>query len=101
LSFDWIGSALMVVSCTSFLVGMSWGGNMYQWQSAAVLITMFGGLAGLIVTVSYERYSATNPFLRLTIFKTWSGILVSICTLLQGYLVSVLDADAGNPTYYG
>jgi len=92
LSVDWIGSALMLISSTSFLVGMSWGGNKYQWKSAAVLIPMFGGLAGLIVTVLYERYSATNPFLRLTIFKTWSGKLVSICTLLQGYLVSVLRA---------
>jgi len=87
-SVDWIGSALMVVSSTVFLVGMSWGGNEYKWRSAAVLAMMSGGLAGLIATVLYERYSARNPFLRLTIFGTWSGILVSICTLLQGYIVS-------------
>lgn len=78
----------MVVSSTAFLVGMSWGGNEYGWRSAAVLAMMFGGFAGMIVTVLYERYSARNPFLRLTIFGTWSGILVSICTLLQGYIVS-------------
>lgn len=78
----------MVVSSTILLVGMSWGGNKYEWRSAAVLVPILVGLAGLVLTVLYERHAATNPFLRLSVFQHWSGIVVSICTMLQGYLVS-------------
>lgn len=87
-SVDWLGSSLMVVSSTILLVGMSWGGNKYEWRSAAVLVPILVGLAGLVLTVLYERHAATNPFLRLSVFQHWSGIVVSICTMLQGYLVS-------------
>lgn len=78
----------MVASSTLFLIGMSWGGNTYPWRSAAVLVTMSAGLLGLVLTVLYERSIPKNPFLRLAIFETRSGILVSICTMIQGYLVS-------------
>ena len=78
----------MVVSSSLFLVGMSFGGNKYEWRSPAVLVSIFAGAAGLGLTVLYERHVATNPFLRLAIYQHWSGIVVLICTMLQGYLVS-------------
>jgi hypothetical protein len=87
-SVDWIGSILMVASSTSILVGLSWGGNKYQWRSPAVLIPIVVGLGGIVITVLYEKRYARNPFLRLSIFQHWSGIVVSICTIIQGYLVS-------------
>lgn len=87
-SVDWVGSILMIVCSTSFLVGLSWGGNQYQWQSPAVLIPIIIGLAGIVFTVFYEKRFARDPFLRLAIFQHWSGIVVSICTVVQGYLVS-------------
>jgi hypothetical protein len=87
-SVDWIGSILMVASSTSILVGLSWGGNKYQWRSPAVLIPIVVGLGGTVITVLYEKRYARNPFLRLSIFQHWSGIVVSICTIIQGYLVS-------------
>ena len=73
-SVDWLGSSLMVISSTTFLVGMSWGGNKYEWRSAAVLVPILVGLAGLVLTVLYERYAATNPFLRLSVFQHWSEL---------------------------
>ena len=85
---DWTGSLLMITSSTLFLVGLSWGGNKYPWQSPAVLVPIFVGLAGIVFTVMYEKRYAKNPFLRLAIYQHWSGIVVSICTIVQGYLVS-------------
>ncbi len=87
-SFDWIGSASMVVSSTLFLVGMSWGGNRYSWRSSAVLVPIVAGLEGMLLTFFFERHVAKNPFLRLSIFQHWSGIVVTLCTVIQGYLVS-------------
>lgn len=85
---DWTGSMLMIASSTSFLVGLSWGGNKYPWRSPAVLVPTIVGLAGIVLTVLYEKRYAKNPFLRLAIYQHWSGIVVSICTIIQGYLVS-------------
>jgi hypothetical protein len=85
---DWTGSTLMIASSTSFLVGLSWGGNKYPWRSPAVLVPTIVGLAGIVSTVFYEKRYAKNPFLRLAIYQHWSGIVVSICTIIQGYLVS-------------
>jgi hypothetical protein len=87
---DWTGSILMIASSTSFLVGLSWGGNKYPWRSSAVLVPTIVGLAGIVFTVLYEKRFAKNPFLRLAIYQHWSGIVVSICTIIQGYLVSPL-----------
>lgn len=87
----------MVASSTLFLIGMSWGGNTYPWRSAAVLVTTLAGLLGLVLTVLYERSIPKNPFLRLAIFETWSGILVSICTMIQGYLVSPPHSTSSFP----
>lgn len=87
-SVDWIGSTLMVASSTSFLVGLSWGGNKYEWRSSAVLVPIVAGLEGIVITVLYEKRYAKNPFLRLAVYQHWSGIVVSICTVIQGYLVS-------------
>lgn len=97
-SVDWTGSMLMVVCSTSFLVGLSWGGNQYRWYSPAVLVPIIAGMAGIVLTVFYEKRFARNPFLRLTIFQHWSGIVISICTIVQGYLVSADKYNASRAT---
>lgn len=93
-SVDWLGSGFMIVSLTSFLVGMSWGGNSFPWRSAAVLVPVFLGSVGLVLTVLYEKHiakdEAKNPFLRLGVFEHWSGVVISITTMLQGYTVGTL-----------
>jgi hypothetical protein len=87
-SIDWIGSILTIVSSTSFLVGVSWGGNQFRWDSAAVLVPILAGLGGVAFTVFYESSIAKNPFLRLSLFQHWSCKVAFLCTMLQGYLVS-------------
>lgn len=87
-SVDWLGSTLMIASSTSFLVGLSLGGNKYPWRDSAVLVPIVAGLIGIVVTIMYEQRYARTPFLRLAIYQHWSGIVVSICTILQGFIVS-------------
>ncbi|KAM0714524.1 hypothetical protein Q7P37_009820 [Cladosporium fusiforme] len=86
-NFDWIGSGLMVTSSTVFLIGMSWGGNQHPWVSAAVLVPIISALVIFTFTVWYERFRAKNPFLRISIFQHWSGVVASVCTLIQSFLL--------------
>jgi hypothetical protein len=81
-----MGSGLVVVSATLFLFGISLGGTQYAWRSAAVLVLIIMGIVGLAGTVLYERNIAKIPFLRLSLFQTWSQIAAYLSTVLQAFL---------------
>jgi MFS family permease len=44
---DFVGIFLFIAGCTLFLVGLSWGGTVYSWDSAHVLGTLLSGVAAL------------------------------------------------------
>ncbi|KAL1310675.1 hypothetical protein AAFC00_000937 [Neodothiora populina] len=86
-SIDWTGMSLYIISVTSFLAGMTWGGTQYPWGSAATLCPLILGLAGLAGTILWEVFGAKKPFLRLGLFKSVSGIAVYICTVIMAFLI--------------
>lgn len=87
---DWIGSLMCLVSISIFLVGLGWGGVQYEWASAATLVPICLGVAGFVATILYERYVAKDPFLRLSLFQSWSAVAAYVCTVLQSLIVSSL-----------
>jgi len=91
LSIDWFGSATFTASITTFLVGLSWGGNSYAWSSAATLYPIVLGIAGLVASLMWERYGARQPFLRLFIFYNRSAVIVYFITILQSLTVRDID----------
>lgn len=85
---DWLGGFLFISSMVTFLVGISWGGNDFPWDSAETLAPVFVGAAGLVVTLFYEHRYAKFPFLKKILFTDVSSITVYILGLLQGFIVS-------------
>ncbi|KAH0365690.1 MFS general substrate transporter, partial [Aureobasidium melanogenum] len=83
LSIDWMGILLSIASTTLFLVGISWGGTEYPWSSATTLCPLLIGLAGVVLTVFYETKYASEPFLRMSIFRDRSAIAAYACTVLM------------------
>ncbi|KAK1973580.1 major facilitator superfamily domain-containing protein [Colletotrichum cereale] len=71
----------------TFLVGISWGGNGFPWQSAETLVPVFIGAAGLIITLFYEHRYAKSPFLKKVLFRDASASTVYILGLLQGFIL--------------
>lgn len=84
---DWIGSSLFTVGAGSFLVGISWGGNEFKWDTAATLVPIIVGVATVCGCLAYERYGASTPLLRLSLFQTKSAVAAYLCTVLQGLTV--------------
>lgn len=80
---DWTGSALFIVGTTSFLVGITWGGSQFPWDSAATLVPIILGLAVVFITGLYEKFLAKVTFLRFSLFSTWSAVAIYACTVLQ------------------
>jgi MFS family permease len=87
LTIDWIGSMLCIASCSLFLVGLAWGGVDFAWTSPGTLVPICLGIAGTLATGLYERYVARLPFLRLSLFRSFSAIAAYTCTLLQSVIV--------------
>lgn len=54
----------------AFLLGLSWGGGVYPWKSAAVISSILVGSVTLIVFVLYEIYAPIKePLVPMHLFK--------------------------------
>ncbi|KAI1848571.1 hypothetical protein JX265_011575 [Neoarthrinium moseri] len=91
---DWLGGILFMCSATSFLIGVSWGGIQYDWNSAQTIAPIVLGALGMIMTVFYENHFARDPYLRKSLWQdwriegsdklNWSAIVTYINGCLQG-----------------
>lgn len=62
--FDHIGFVLFVAGTILFLLGLSWGGSLYAWDSAHVIATLIVGVVLLIALGFWCAYAKLeNPFL--------------------------------------
>ena len=84
---DWVGTVLFIGSLTGFLLPISWGGVMYAWDSWHTLVPLLVGGAGLAAFVAYEKWVATEPMIRLSIFNTWAATLGYVTTVLHGMIL--------------
>lgn len=84
---DWFGGFIFILSATSFLISISWGGVQYDWNDKATLIPLCLGISGLIATCLYEVKVATEPFLRRSLFWRSSSIATYFCGAVQGLVI--------------
>ncbi|KAI4245921.1 MAG: hypothetical protein LQ352_006479 [Teloschistes flavicans] len=84
---DWLGSFLFIASTTSFLIPITWGGVSYAWTSWRTLVPLCLGIAGLITFVAYEEAIATEPLIRMVIFKNRTSAVSYISTVIHGMVL--------------
>lgn len=84
---DWVGSFLFTAGMTSFLIGISWAGIQFEWNSPQVIAPIVVGVFGIVTTFVWEVYFAAEPILRLSLFYCWSAVLAYACALFQGLIV--------------
>jgi hypothetical protein len=58
--FDYVGLALFASGLVVFLLGLSWGGSVYPWKSAAVITSIVGGFLVLVAFMLWENYSGVE-----------------------------------------
>lgn len=61
---DFVGIVLFVAGLLLFLMGLSWGGQLYPWRSAHVIATIVVGLVLLIVFGFYGENVWRNKGLK-------------------------------------
>lgn len=66
---DYGGIVLFSMSIVSFLIGLTWGGTMYAWNSPNVLVPLILGVFGVGALVFYEIHVPTEPMIPFRMFK--------------------------------
>jgi MFS family permease len=111
-NFDYVGTLLFAAGSVIFLLGISWGGSVYPWKSAAVITSITGGALTLLIFGLWEAYAPLKePLMPAHLFKSvpWiaSLLLVSISAgvyyafaIIWPAQVAVLYGD-GNPIWIG
>jgi MFS family permease len=56
--FDYVGTFLATLGLLLFLMGLSWGGGLYPWKSAHVIVTV---VLGVILIVAFFCYELLVP----------------------------------------
>ncbi|KAK2030376.1 MFS general substrate transporter [Colletotrichum zoysiae] len=85
---DYGGLFLLSSGLLLFLLGISWGGSLYPWTSAAVLCTIILGGVTLVGFVFYEwRCPATQPLVPLAMFRNtgWVAVLLTLSMAASMY----------------
>ncbi|MCJ1464044.1 hypothetical protein MMC07_002654 [Pseudocyphellaria aurata] len=95
---DWVGSVLFIGSTTSFLIPITWGGVMYDWDSWRTLVPLLVGAVGLVTFVLFEKYVASEPLIRLSVFMNRSAAVNYAGTVIHGMILWCLLYYS--PLYY-
>ena len=67
---DFIGLTLYTAGLTTFLIGLTWGGQpAHPWRSASVIAPMVLGLCGLAACFVYDFTIAERPLFPFSVFK--------------------------------
>ena len=80
---DFPGAALASAATVSLLLGLTWGGQTYPWQSWQVEAALGGAAALFILFLVVERFAA-EPVLPLDLFKNRVFASAGILSLLTG-----------------
>ncbi|KAF2260865.1 MFS general substrate transporter [Lojkania enalia] len=87
--FDYVGTTLYTGGLLIFMMGLSWGGSVYPWESSHVIATLVVGAVALIAFVLYECYvDLEEPLVPMKLFSNY------------GWNASVLLTGLGASVYY-
>jgi hypothetical protein len=72
---DFIGIALFIPSCASFLIPLTWGGVLYPWDSWRTLAPLIIGSVGLCIFAIFEWRVARHPMIPPAIFHNRTALI--------------------------
>ncbi|KAL3429004.1 major facilitator superfamily domain-containing protein [Aspergillus tetrazonus] len=76
-AIDFVGGGLALAGTAVLLLGLTWGGGEYPWQSSHVIATIVVGFAVCVLFMLWQWKGATYPLVPVHIFK--SGIVNGAC----------------------
>lgn len=84
---DYLGSLIFIVSLTSFLVPIAWGGVLYPWASWQTLVPLITGAFGLVGFCLYEGKLAKHTLLPMSLFYDRSTSICYFTDFIHGIIL--------------
>ena len=84
---DWTGGTLLTSSLTVFLVGISLGGVLSDWNNWRTLLPLASGIVGIAATIEFERRHASHPVLSRSLFNSASANMSYATAFFQGLIL--------------
>ncbi|RFN44719.1 multidrug transporter [Fusarium flagelliforme] len=85
-NFDWGGAFLYIASSVCLVLPLSWGGSVYPWKSAAVIVPFTICVLSFISLWVYEK-KIERPMFRKSLFRSPSTICHLAMAVLHGLLM--------------
>ncbi|KAH9847880.1 iron permease [Lenzites betulinus] len=85
---DWIGNAIVIAGTTLALIGLTWGGVHFPWNSAHVLVPLIIGGVLLAIFFVYEFTVPKEPTVPVDIMTNRTSLSGYISTFFHG-IVSI------------
>ncbi|KAI0637536.1 iron permease [Trametes polyzona] len=95
---DWIGNILMAAGTTLALLGLTWGGIHYPWDSAHVLVPLVLGLFLMGLFFVYEITIPAEPTLPLEVIANRTSASAYFATFIHG--ITSISAIYYLPVYF-
>jgi len=80
---DWLGIVLLVGGVVPILVGLTWAGITYPWDSIQVITALAGGAVLLAVFAVWENHAA-EPILTLHLFESRAFTVAVLLSFVAG-----------------
>ncbi|MFD8855820.1 MDR family MFS transporter [Streptomyces vinaceus] len=93
---DYLGIVLVAIGSSALILGTSWGGNEYAWNSA-VIIGLFAGGAVALALFCLAEVRAVEPMLPMRLFRNPVFTVCSVLSFVVGF--AMLGAMTLLPTY--
>ncbi|GHE25401.1 MFS transporter [Streptomyces vinaceus] len=93
---DYLGIVLVAIGSSALILGTSWGGNEYAWNSA-VIIGLFAGGAVALALFCLAEVRAVEPMLPMRLFRNPVFTVCSVLSFVVGF--AMLGAMTFLPTY--
>ena len=83
-AIDWIGTLTLVGGLLMFLLGLSFGGTTYSWDSPAVICLIVFGIVAIGLFFIVERYVAYSPIVPIHLYSNTSNFAIILVNLCHG-----------------
>lgn len=84
---DYSGIALFTAATTALLLGLTFGGVNFAWDSYHVVVPLVLGSVGLVALLFHQKFYAKHPMMRVQVFGTRSAFAGYIQVFFHGLIL--------------
>ncbi|KAK9454424.1 Vba5p [Dipodascopsis uninucleata] len=84
---DWIGLAIFTASITSLLLGVSFGGSLFPWNSYHIIVPLVLGGLGTVAFCIYEWFVPKEPAIPIRLLANRNTITNYLNTINHGIIL--------------